>query len=39
MKVVVVGSVRWRLGVWLKELGERIGNHSLACLGKRIQWG
>lgn len=44
MKVVLIGStrpgkLRWRLGTWIKELGERKGNDALVCLGNRIKWG
>lgn len=39
MKVVVIGSIRWRIGIAIKEFGEKLGVESLTSLGKKIAWG
>ena len=39
MSVVRIGSIRWFIGTWVKDWGERAGCRPLVSLGKKIRWG
>jgi len=39
MKVVYIGSLRWRIGTAIKEFGARIKSQTIVSLGNALKWG